>query len=133
MVASKDLPLGDTDFDEPRRRAERRELEAKKRGLRFVNDDLDDELPGPRRGGKGAGKPRAIVDFKDDWEDPEDDWEEDDEEGLVSSAELVEDLDGSEDGDNDTWGGGHDDWRPERGRRSIYPSSGLEDVEDDLD
>ena len=72
-MANKDLLLGENDFDEPRRRAERRELEAKKRKLRFLNDDLDDELPGPRRGGKGAGKPRAVVDFQDGWEDPEDD------------------------------------------------------------
>ena len=132
MVASKDLPIGDTDFDEPRRRAERRELEAKKRELRFVKDDVDDELPGPRRGGKGAGKPRAVFDSQDDWEEPEDDWEEDDDESFASLAEPVEDLDGSEDAD-DACGGVHDDWRPGSGRRSIYPSSGHEELEDDLD
>jgi len=131
MVASKDLLLGDVDLEEPSRRAERRELEAKRRELRFVNDDLDDELQGPRRGGKGAGKPRAVVDFQDDWEEPEDGWEEEDDDRLDSIAEPVEDLDASE--DDDARGDGHDDWRPARGRRSIYPSSGDEDLEDDLD
>jgi len=133
MVASKDLPTEDTDFDEPSRRAERRALEAKKREQRFLNDDFDDELTGPRRGVKAASKPRANIELEDDWDDPEDDWEEEDGDYLDSIAAPVEDPDESDADADDAWGGARDDWRPERGRRTIYPSFGHDEEDADLD